>query len=79
MSSKHLRRNALRQPAAHHPWGGRAFDVILALALAMICAVLVDLWLHPAEAGRLPGEAPTHFAIPGAPPRCPVALTDLAA
>ncbi len=47
----------------------RAFDIFLAVALALIFALLVDAWLHAPVA--LPAcEAPLHFAVPKAAPRC---------
>jgi hypothetical protein len=75
MSSKHLRRNVRRQPAPRHRWAGRAFDVLIALVFAVVCAVVADLWLRPAEARLSPCEAPLRHAVPAASPRCPVPFT----
>ena len=69
MSAKQLQTPAPRQAEPDSPSGGRAFHILHAAALALICALLVDVWLHPPAA--LPVcEAPVHFAVPKAAPRC---------
>ena len=56
-----------RAPAPKpHGGGGRKFvaDFALALVLALLAAIVVDFWLHPAS--REAGAAPWEFPAPPA-------------